>query len=648
MKIVKNIIKIVIILFFLFTFFNLFGTVYSFIVPKIDIKNANSFSLYDINGKLIYYGSSTNDDNWVNLKDMGDLVVKATVSVEDKNFYKHNGFNYLRIFKALYENVKSGNIVQGASTITQQYAKNLFLPFDQTWKRKWQEMWITFSLEYNYTKDEIIEGYLNTINYGHGNYGISNAASYYFNKDVKNLSLAEISIIVGIPNSPSNYSPLSNYKLAKERQQIVLSRMYNNKYITKEEMEEAYNEELTFYGKKDEFNLTTLSYFKDAVMKELESINSIPDNYMETNGIKIYTTLDLEAQESLEKSITNNIVNEEIQTAKILMDTNNGAILGLIGGVNYEKSTFNRATDSIRQPGSTIKPFLYYKALENGFTASSTFLSSKTTFNFSDKDSYSPSNSGNIYANKEITMATAIAYSDNIYAVKTHLFLGEDELVNILKKVGITTTLEPIPSLPLGSNEINIIELTSAYATLANQGYRVNPHLITKVKTNDDKTIYNFKEEKEQILDSSLTFIVSELLTGSYDSNLIDYAYPTCINILSNLTNKYALKSGSTDTDAWVVGYNKDIVLTTWAGYDDNKKINSTIVASNKKSWATAMETYLKNKKSNWYTIPNDVVGVLVDPINGNIATEKSKNKKILYYIKNTEPNITNNLPLLE
>lgn len=636
-KITKLLLKIFIILLILFMTINVIGIIYSAITPKLDIKSANSFYLYDNNNNLIFYGNDSSD-KWVDLEDMGDLVVDATISVEDKLFYQHNGFNYLRIFKALYENIKSKEIVQGASTITQQYAKNLFLSFDKTWQRKWQEMWLTFELETHYSKDEIIEGYLNTINYGHGNYGIANASNFYFNKDVKDLTLAEVSILVGIPNSPSNYSPISNYNLSKERQLVVLNRMLENGFITKDELNDAYNEELVLYGKKDDYNLTTLTYFKDSVMSELKNIENIPDNYLETGGLKIYTTLDLSAQEALEQGIEDNKINDEIQVAKIMMNSNDGAILGLVGGTDYEKSSYNRATDSIRQPGSTIKPFLYYQALNNGFTASSTFSSEQTTFNFDDENSYTPNNSGNIYGNKDISMAAAMAYSDNIYAVKTHLFLGEDELVDILKKVGITTKLEAVASLPLGSYEVNIIELASAYASFSNQGIKVKPHFITKVTDINGKVLYSYKDKKDIILDSNLTYIISELLTGSYDTNLIDYAYPTCINMIDELTNKYAIKSGSTETDAWVIGYNKDVVLATWAGYDDNKEIENQVVSSNKNSWATSMELYLKNKKSNWYDIPKGVVGVLVDPISGELANENTKNKKILYYLRDTEP----------
>ena len=638
MKVLKIGLKVCFCIFFLFIIINFIGNLYAKITPKVDIKSANSFYMYDNKENLIVQG---NDDDWISIDNINDLVIEATLSIEDKNFFKHNGFDFLRIVKAMFENVKAGKIVQGASTITQQYAKNLFLDFDKTWERKWKEMWLTFSLENHYSKKEILEGYLNTINYGHGIYGIGNASKYYFNKDINDLDLAQISILVGIPNSPDNYSPIANYDLAKERQNVVLSRMVSNGYITKDEKNRAEGENLTFYGIKDSYNLSSLMYYQDAVMEELQSIKSIPKSYMETRGLKIYTSLDVDSQTSLENSVKDNLVNDNVQVAKVMINPNNGEIIGLIGGANYASSTFNRATSSIRQPGSTIKPFLYYRALESGFTPSTTFLSSKTTFNFDNGKSYSPQNSGGIYGNKEISMTAAVSYSDNIYAVKTHLFLGENELVNMLRRVGFTSKLEAVPSLPLGSYEVNIIELARAYSSLANGGRKVKSHFIRKVLDMDGNVLYKFNDDEDNyILDSDLTFIMSEVLTSTYDSNLIDFAYPTCLSIVSNLTHKYALKSGSTDTDAWVVGYTPDTLLVTWAGYDDNSNIENNIVSSNKKSWASAMEGYLKNKKTSWYEIPDGVVGVLVDPISGDLADNKSKNKKILYYLKGTEPSI--------
>lgn len=624
--------------FTLFIVFNLFGFLYAFITPKLDIRNANAFSVFDNKGKLVFQGNG--NDSWVSLDNCNSNIIEATISVEDKNFYKHFGFDFLRITKALLINLSSKSIRQGASSITQQYAKNLFLDFEQSWKRKWKEMWLTFELEAHYSKDEILEGYLNTINYGHGMYGISNASKYYFGKEVKDLSLGEASILAGIPNSPSNYSPVDNYNLSKERQKVVLNRMYNNGYISKEEMNAAYNEKLVF--KNDDFgnNLSSLIYYNDAVMAELNSINSIPKSYLDTGNIRIYTTLDMNAQESLEKGLKKNAVNDKVQTSKVMMNPYDGSIIALIGGINYGNSQFNRAINSYRQPGSTIKPFLYYRALENGFTPSTTFFSKQTTFYFDNKKTYSPKNYGGIYANKEISLAAAIAYSDNIFAVKTHLFLGEDELYDTLRKVGVTSKMEKSPSLALGTYEISMYELASAYSALANGGKKVSPHLITKVVDKMGNILYEYSKPKDDIvLDSDITYLISELLTSTYDVNLVDYTYPTCFSMAADITNKYAIKTGSTDTDSWVVGYTPEVVFVSWAGYDDSSDIPTEVISGNKSSWITSMEAYFKERDASWYKTPGSIVGMLINPITGNPVTNDDENKKILYYLKGTEPN---------
>ena len=612
------------------------GYGYSKLSNKLEIKSANNISMYDNTNEAFFQGNGTS--KWVNLNDISKNVINATISTEDKKFYKHFGFDFLRIAKASFVNIKNRKTMQGASTISQQYVKNLFLDFNKTWERKWNEMWLTLNVEIHYSKDEILEGYLNTINYGHGMYGIEKAANYYFNKSSKDLSLAEATMLVGIPKSPSNFSPLVNPTLAKKRQTIILEGMVKNGYITEEEKENAINEELSFYGKESQDSLSSVMYYKDAVIKELENIKSIPTSFLDTGGLKVYTTLDLNAQKSLEDSVSKNLKGKSLQTAAITMNPENGEILGLIGGVDYSKSGFNRATNSIRQVGSTMKTFLYYAALENGFTPSTAFTSEQTTFTFSNKQSYSPKNANEVYGNIPISLATAISYSDNIYAVKTHMFLGEDTLVNMAKRLGITAKLSANPSLPLGTNEINIIEMTSAYATFANEGYKVTPHLIKKVEDQNGNVLYEYKEEKEMILNSSLTYILNELLTTTYDKSFIDYNYPTILSLAAKMSRKYAVKSGTTATDLWTIGYTPQAITSVWVGYDENKEISSKEYQCAKNIWIDIMETYLKDKEKTWYTKPNNVVGYLVDPISGKPANEESKHKKILYYLKGTEP----------
>ena len=618
----------------------IYGGIYLYakITPKLSINSANSFYLYDNNNNLV---SGVNDE-WISLNEISEHLVNATIAIEDKYFYKHQGFDFLRILKALYINIKNGKNLQGASTISQQYAKNLFLDFDKTWERKIDEAWLTVRLESHYNKDEILEGYLNTINYG-GIFGIENASKYYFSKSAKELTLAEASILAGIPKSPSNYSPLVNLDKAKERQYLILKAMVENNYITENEMDEAYNTELVYIGKSEKSKSSTLMYYQDAVMDELKTIKSIPSSFLKTGGLKIYTNLDMEAQMSMETNMNEYISNDNpIQMAAIMIKPENGEIIALTGGKDYSKSQFNRATSALRQVGSTMKPFLYYAALENGFTASTTFTSSKTTFAFSHDKTYSPQNFGDTYPDKPISMAAALAYSDNIYAVKTHLFLGEETLVNMAKRVGIEKELMALPSLALGSQEISLMEMIRAYSTLANEGYKITPHLINKVEDINGNVLYEFNETKENVLNKSIVYVLNEMLSNCYSSNFIDYSYPTCINIAPKVSNKYAVKTGSTDTDNLVFGYNKDILMGIWTGYDDNQLTNVTDGNNIKNVWIDTIEEYLKDKETDWYNMPNNVVGSLVNPVSGELVNDSSTKKAMLYYIKGTEPSSDN------
>lgn len=635
MKIVKKLIKKLVILIILDVIFYFGIYFYASTTKKLDINSASGYYLYDKNNELI-----DNTNEWVTLDKISNNLINATIAIEDKNFFDHKGFDYLRILKSLYINLINKKTLQGASTISQQLVKNLFLDFDKTWERKLKEAWLTIRLESQYSKDDILEGYLNTINYG-GVYGIENASHYYFNKNSSELTLAEASILAGIPKSPSNYSPLTNLENAKKRQKLVLEAMEKNNFISNEEKNKALNEELSFYGYTSKNELNTLMYYKDAVYKELESIKSIPNSFLDTGGIKIYTNFDMNAQSILEKNLKENITLDNLQIAAIMMNPNDGSIIALTGGTNYNTSQFNRATDTKRQVGSTLKPFLYYAALENGFTASTTFTSEKTSFIFSNNQTYSPSNFNDQYANKAISMAAAIAYSDNIYAIKTHLFLGEETLVNILKRVGIKSNLSAIPSLALGSEELNMIELTEAYSSLANLGYKVEGHLINKITDMQDNIIYEYKNESEQVLNSSLTYIVNELLTSTYNYKFVDYIYPTCYDLTTKLNHKYSIKTGTTNTDNLIFGYNNDIVMGIWSGYDDNHETGNKEGKQIKQMWAGTVEEYLKDKNVKWYDQPNNVVGVLVNPISGEIANDE--NSTIFYYLKGTQPTYNGN-----
>ena len=621
---------------FIFTFFSIIIIilslyVYAFITPKFNINTSKSITYYDKYGNDLFQEREKND--YVELNNISDYVKNSIVSIEDKNFYNHKGFDYLRIAKAMLVNLKSKKLKEGASTISQQYIKNLYLTFDKTWERKIQEALLTLELETHYSKNEILEGYLNTIDFGAGNYGIKEASKYYFNKEPKDLSLAEASIIVGIPKNPSYYNPVTNYENAKDRQKNVLISMVKNKYISKDEMNEAINEPLNFYAKNDKVELSSIYYYRDAVLKELSNIKEIPSSLLDMEGLKIYTNLDKDVQKNLENNIDKEMKNSSLQVASVVITPSNGKIVALIGGKEYSKSQYNRAYSSKRQVGSTIKPFLYYSALENGFTPSSTFLSERTTFNLGDT-MYSPKNAGNIYANKNISMLTAIAYSDNIYAMKTHLFLGTDSLSKITKRVGIKTDVKENASSALGTTEINMIDYSNGFITLANEGKHETPHLIEKITDNNGKILYEYKYSNDYVLNKKYVYILNNLLTSTYNYSLINYTSPTLVSISNELKGKYAAKSGSTKTDYWTVGYNKDYLMLVWAGNDDNSEVKSKDSKITKKIWAKTIST-IKVNKNEWYDIPKGITAAAIDPISGEI----NSNGFVCYYEKGSEPN---------
>lgn len=610
---------------------------YAYLSPKLDLKTSGSLYLYDNKNDLVYQGSRSNE--WANLEDISDNLKNAVIAVEDKNFYNHHGFDYLRIAKAMLTNIKKKSIVQGASTISQQYIKNLYLDFDKTWKRKAEEAMLTLELEVHYDKDDILEGYLNTINYGQGNMGIVNASSYYFNKKPSELTLEEAIMLAGIPKNPAGYNPVSNYEASLKRAWVVAKSMLNNGYIDEDTYNNLFKEKLKIFGQTKNNNLQMIMYYQEAVLNELSNIKKIPASLINAGGLKIYTTLDLKEQTSLENNILSNKVDDELQVASVIVDPKTGAVKALTGGMNYAKSQYNRALKSKRQVGSTMKPFLYYAALENNMTMSSSFRSEETTFNLASGKTYAPQNAGNIYASKEITMAAALALSDNIYAVKTNLFLGVDKMIDVAKRTGINANLDEVASLPLGTSEINILDYASGYTTFASGGYQKELYFIEKIEDIDGNVLYEHEDKNRLVINPNYTYILNEMMTSTTNDAYVDYTTPTALNIASILTHKYALKTGSTNTDYWIVGYNPDRLMMMWMGYDNNKEVNGNVRNNAKKIWALTIEESLNSINTTWYETPKNVIAIPLDAVTGK--TTNNQNKVALYYfVKGTEPGV--------
>ncbi len=607
---------------------------YAFFSPRLELTNLGKVYLYDQEDQLVYQGS--NHNQWVSLDQISQHLIDAVISVEDKNFYSHYGFDLLRIAKAMQTNIMN-NTRQGASTISQQYIKNMFLTFDQTWQRKIEEAFLTVELEVHYSKDNILEGYLNTINYGEGNYGIGEASQYYFNKNAKDLTLEEAMMLAGIPKSPNKFNPVVNYDACIKRAKIVAKTMLDNHYIDETTYAHLFENKIEVYGKEEQDRSQMIQYYQDAVLNELKNIKGIPTTLLESGGLKIYTSLDINAQKNLENSIKNNMKDsDDLQIASVLIDPNTGGIKALTGGFDYSESQYNRATQSKRQVGSTMKPFLYYAALENNMTSSSTFYSGETSFVFSNNKTYSPSNYNHIYGNQYITMAAALAFSDNIYAVKTHLFLGENTLVNLAKQTGIKGELQPNPSLALGTSELNILDFATGYTTLANGGFKKEVHLIEKIEDMDGNLLYEFKDKNEMVLNSNYVYILNEMLTNTTNSAFNSYTTPTALSLASKMSRKYALKTGTTNTDCWSVGYTPDALSLVWVGKDDSSEVGSIASRISKNVWLETMESYLKDSENHWYETPKNVVGLVKDAISGE-ENMNSKNSTIFYYEKGSE-----------
>lgn len=628
----KKIIKTL--LFILITMAIILGIViiYTYVTPPIKLKNASNIVFYDNNNEIFAMGNGTN--NWTPLKDISKNVIAATISIEDKNFYNHIGLDFLRIIRASMVNVKNNDKRQGASTITQQLARNQFLTLEKTWTRKLKEAFFALELETHYNKNKILEAYLNSIPYGNGIYGVKDASKFYFGKDSSDLSIAEASMLAGLPQAPVKLDPSKHFEKAKKRQKQVLISLLSNKKISQQEYEKALNESITIEAAKNNIKTKTIPYYQNAVMKELLALNIVSSDAIQNGELKIYTTFDMQTQMAIENSINKYLINPDLEVYSLASDPKTGGIKALVGGRDYDLSEYNRALKAERQIGSTVKPFLYYAALENGFTATTKFKSSKTTFLVANNKTYSPKNYNDIYPNKEITLASAISYSDNIYAVKTHMFLGNEALLNTLKRVGIEEKLVALPSSALGTNTLNGLSLIKAYNTLASGGFKTSPYFIEKVVNVNNKVIYKHNKHKELVLNPNHTFILNDLLTNCANRLMTDYTTPSCITINNKLTKKYAMKSGTTASDSWMVGYNPDLSLITWVGYDNNRKMSKEETKYTKAIWADSIENALKNKPESWYEKPANVEALLINPISGEIVKKQDPKARVFYFIK--------------
>ncbi|MFT8390487.1 MAG: PBP1A family penicillin-binding protein [Sporolactobacillus sp.] len=593
---------------------------------------------YDNRGTMIGKWQ-VNQQQWISIHRIAPSLKLATLAIEDRRFFQHHGFDLQRIAGSALVDLRSFSKAQGASTITMQYAKNLFLTNNKTWLRKAEEMFYTMRLEMNESKKTILEGYLNTIYYGHGAYGIEAASETYFHKKAADLTLAQASMLAGIPNGPSIYSPFLHYNYAKKRQKLVLHTMAACGYITKKQADAAYLASLDLAQHQKKV-IPFAAYFQDAVKNELINKLHLTRKQLDSGGLRVYTTLDAESQRAADYWVDHLIpARSKIQAALVSLNPKTGGVAAMIGGRKYSQSAFNRAIAAKRSPGSSFKPFLYYAALRNGFTPATRLKSVPTVFAFDDgRAHYEPNNFGGYYADGPITMAQALALSDNVFAVKTHLAIGMNKLVHAARAAGITSTLEPIPSLALGSEPVSVLELTRGYATLANDGARIQPNLITKVTDYAGHILYRWHPQRKQVLNKQAAFVDSQMMTGIFDKRLNGYTKVTGAPVADRLTHEMAAKTGSTATDSWMAGFTPDLVTTVWVGYDKGETISTYPDAGYAKAiWSSFMESVLEGKPKNDFKAPKGVVKVTIDPKTGLLA-RKGQHGRPTYFVKGTAP----------
>ncbi|WP_372516682.1 transglycosylase domain-containing protein [Paenibacillus silviterrae] len=597
-------------------------------------KMAAASALYDINGQLIEAYGSNQSREIIPLTDISPQLVEATLAIEDRKFYEHYGFDLKGIARAAVVNIQHMAKVQGAGTITQQLARNLYLNHERTWSRKIKETYYAVQMELQMSKDQILEQYLNQIYYGHSTYGIQAAAQLFFGKDAKNLSLAESAMLAGVPKGPRYFSPYYDAKNAKERQETVLQTMVEVGYITQREADQAAREKLDIKPLDQKKQGTTAPYFSDYIRSVAIDELGIPEEQFEEGGLRIHTSLDLHAQKVAEEVVATQLAKyPQLQTALVAIDPRNGYIKAMVGGRSYKENQFNRAVAGSRQPGSSFKPIVYLTALkEKQFTPLKRYKSEPTTFTYDNgRQTYTPNNFGNTYFDW-IDMRTAIAKSDNIFAVHTVLETGPERVIEMAKRMGIHSPMKPVPSLALGTFPVSPLEMASAYSIFANQGVRVNPIAIVRIEDSRGRVLYEAEPQKETIIEPAYTYVLTHMMESVFESG------GTGSRVASIMKRPVAGKTGSTDADAWLVGFTPELSTAVWVGYDKDRNINAVESHLAAPIFAEFTERTLEAVPPKLFEIPEGVVNVYVDPASGKLANDGCPNPRLEAFVAGTEP----------
>lgn len=501
----------------------------------------------------------------VQLSEVPEQLVKALLATEDKNFYSHPGYDMIGLARSMVANALAGHVVQGASTITQQLSRILFLSNEKTFTRKIKELQVAAQIEKTIPKDKILEMYLNNVYLGSGAYGVKGAAKIYFNKNLNQLTLPEMALIAGLPQAPSVYSPYNNIKLAEKRRNQVLLRMYKMKYIDKETYENAKKSPIKLSTMPMMYATNKAPYFCDYVMKDLQKLGFSEDEIV-NGGYKVITTLNYNAQVKANEAIIRDLnawglSRDKNQAAVFSFSPIDGRILVYAGGKDYSKSQYDRITQSSRPSGSAFKPFVYTAAIEKGYSPND--MIDDLPFRAGD---WTPKNYGNKYRGP-IPLYTALMVSSNVCTARLMDAVGVRAVIQLARVMGITTPIPYDYTISLGSNSVKLFEMTRAYGVFANGGFKVEPYAIERVESSRGTVLYEAKKARSSKVLNLNTAATMTAIMKTVITNGTGHA--------ANIGKPAAGKTGTTDDsrDAYFIGFTPDVVTGVWVGNDDNSQM---------------------------------------------------------------------------
>jgi 1A family penicillin-binding protein len=602
-------------------------------------RNNTGIVLTDKNGKVFYETGRAEHRKLTPLSGISDNVEHALVAAEDKDFYKHQGFSVPGIVRSLYGNILAGGVTGGGSTLTQQLAKNTLLTTKQTFLRKYQELTISIAIEQRYSKDQILEMYLNSAFFGGNIFGIEDASQAYFGKSAKDLDLAQSSMLIGILPSPNNYSPtLGNPAYATERQGTVLSRMVTNGYITEAQKTAAQAEVLAYQPMTNSAN-NDAPHFTQMVLDEL--YKKYGEDNVARSGYQVKTTLDLTLQKQLTDNIANHMSyiqrNGGSNAGGIAIDPTTGEVRALVGSADWNNVDWGKVNmvTTARQPGSSFKPIYYSRGLADNTITPATILQDVAT----DFGGYSPQNASRTFSGN-VSVRNALARSLNIPAVKVMQKVGIQTAIGQAKQMGITTIDSNKNyglALALGSAEVPLMQMTNAYAAFANQGQQFDTTIIKQVNDKYDNNIFKANEKAKTVISKEGAYLISDILS---DNNARAPIFGSSLTVSGKTA---AVKTGTTDNqrDAWTIGYTPQLAVGVWVGNNDNRTMLNGGSGMAGPIWVNTMKQGLQGIVDTKFPMPSGIVQRAVCSSNGGLASGSGNGTYNEYFLAWGLPTIT-------